>query len=103
MNATIIKPCSGYEVEGQMFSILEDAQRAALMKMFSYLFYDSSSDADAEQVGCNHATLAAEAIIKHRAEVLAILSLEPAKERKPRSDRGMKRTKKIAPEVKAAA
>lgn len=33
----------------------------------------------------------------HRAEALAILSLEAPKQRKPRADRGTKRTKKIAP------
>lgn len=80
--------CAGWRIAGTMYPILAEAQAAALARILDGMD-DGSKHEQAEQ--------AAAIIVNHREEVLAILSLEAPRQRKPRADRGTTRTKKIAP------
>lgn len=81
----IPEECKGWKIDGVMYPILEDAQRAALRT----IIYPVGAVEGKNDV--------AENIVSHRAEIMAILSLEAPKQRKPRCDKGTSRTKKIAP------
>ena len=84
----IIEPGLGWRVRTRdtdaFYPVLEDAQKSALGALLECL---NATDRDT----------ACEAIVNHKDEVLKILDLEPTKIRKVRSDKGAKRTKKIAP------
>lgn len=84
----IPEECKGWKIDGVMYPVLEEAQRAAIKRaIFQACEKDAELDAD----------YITGAIVANRAEVIAILSLEAPKQRKPRCDKGTSRTKKIAP------
>lgn len=84
----IPEECKGWKIDGVMYPVLEEAQRAAI-KSTIFPACDKDVEHDADYI--------TGAIVANRAEVVAILSLEAPKERKTRRDKGTKRTTKIAP------
>lgn len=83
------EPCEGWKIDGVMYPILDDAQRAALVSILQREITTHTDGGEYEK--------AVNVLVNHRAEVLAILSLEAPKQRKARADKGRPRTKKIAP------
>lgn len=88
----IPEECKGWKIDGVMYPVLEEAKLAAVERIFEPRMLGMLNE---------HQQVTAKAIagqiLDHDAEIMAILSLEAPKQRKPRCDKGTSRTKKIAP------
>jgi ABC-type uncharacterized transport system auxiliary subunit len=82
----MIQQVLSYLVGDKLFPCIEEAQSA---EIYQLLIQSDGLDSEA------HATKAAQLIVAHADEVIAILSGKP-RTKKPRSDKGTKRAPKAA-------